>query len=66
MKSTTTHSFELTYDELLRIIEKYIIKEDSSKNSFVTRTARKNKSICIDNMSISESSRIYLRIIKKA
>ena len=56
MKSTTTHSFELTYDELLRIIEKYIIKEDSSKNSFVTRTARKNKSICIDNMSISESS----------
>ena len=65
MQVLTTHSFELTYDELLKIIEVYVLEQDPVMNNLIA-SIKKNKSIYIDNMSISSSSKIYLRILKKA
>ena len=65
METVTTHSFELTYEELLKIIEIYVLEQDPAMNTFMSRL-KKEKSIHRDNMSISPSSRIYLRISKKA
>lgn len=64
MKTVTTHSFELTYDQLLKMLEIYILKQDPTLGNLVMQL-KENKSICVDNMSISPSSRIYLRISKK-
>ena len=64
MQTSTTHSFELTYDELLKIIEVYVLEQDPSSSYLIPRS-RKSKSIYIDNMSVSPSSKIYLRTVKK-
>jgi hypothetical protein len=64
MQTITTHSFELSYDDLLKILETYILEQDPTMTDFITGL-EKDKSIYLDNRPVPSNSKIYFRVAKK-